>query len=56
LIISLKHLLEILKTEVEPAVGGTEPIAVAREQVGGDLRSLNIVVDSNIYKKLRGCD
>ena len=51
-----KELLELLKKKIIPATGCTEPIAVAyavaaaKEQVEGSLESINIQVDSNIYK------
>jgi len=51
-----KKLLELLKKKITPATGCTEPIAVAyavataKEQVRGTLESIDIQVDSNIYK------
>jgi len=51
-----KKLLELLKKEIKPATGCTEPIAVAyavaavKEKAKGSLESINIQVDSNIYK------
>ena len=51
-----EELLEILKKGITPATGCTEPIAVAyavaatKEQVRGNLESIDIQVDSNIYK------
>jgi len=51
-----KELLELLRSEIKPATGCTEPIAVAyavataKEQVNGELKSLEIQVDPNIYK------
>lgn len=51
-----KELLELLKKGIKPATGCTEPIAVAyavaavREKIKGNLESINIQVDSNIYK------
>lgn len=53
---SQKELLELLKKGVTPATGCTEPIAVAyavtaaKEQIEGNLESIHIQVDSNIYK------
>ena len=51
-----KKLLTLLKKGITPATGCTEPIAVAyavataREQVEGNLVSIQVQVDSNIYK------
>ncbi len=51
-----KELLELLRSEIKPATGCTEPIAVAyavataKEQVNGELKALEIQVDPNIYK------
>ena len=51
-----KELLELLRSGIKPATGCTEPIAVAyavataKEQVNGELKSLEIQVDPNIYK------
>lgn len=51
-----RELLEILKKEVVPAVGCTEPAAVAysvafaKEQVSGDLDFMEITVDPGLYK------
>lgn len=51
-----KELLELLKKGIKPATGCTEPIAVAyavaavKEKAKGSLESINIQVDSNIYK------
>ena len=51
-----KELLELLRRGIKPATGCTEPIAVAyavataKEQVNGELKSLEIQVDPNIYK------
>jgi len=51
-----KELLDLLRAGIKPATGCTEPIAVAyavataREQVKGELESLEIKVDPNIYK------
>jgi len=53
---SQKELLELLKKGITPATGCTEPIAVAyavtaaKEQIEGNLESIHIQVDSNIYK------
>jgi len=53
---SQKDLLELLKEGITPATGCTEPIAVAyavaaaKEQIEGNLESIHILVDSNIYK------
>jgi len=50
------ELLEILKKEVVPAVGCTEPVAVAysvafaKKQVSGELQSIEITVDPGLYK------
>jgi len=51
-----EKLLAMLKKGITPATGCTEPIAVAygvasaREQVKGNLVSIQVKVDSNIYK------
>jgi len=51
-----KELLELLKERIVPATGCTEPIAVAyavataKEQIKGNLESIHVQVDSNIYK------
>ena len=51
-----KELLNLLREGIKPATGCTEPIAVAyavataRDQVNGQLESLDIQVDPNIYK------
>ena len=51
-----KELLELLKKGIKTATGCTEPIAVAyavaavKEKAKGSLESINIQVDSNIYK------
>jgi len=53
---SQKELLKLLEEGITPAIGCTEPIAVAyavavaKEQVEGYLESIHIQVDSNIYK------
>ena len=53
---SQKELLKLLKEGITPATGCTEPIAVAyavaaaKEQIEGNLQSIHIQVDSNIYK------
>ena len=53
---SQKELLKLLREGITPATGCTEPIAVAyavaraKEQTEGDLESINVQVDSNIYK------
>jgi len=53
---SQKELLKLLKEGITPATGCTEPIAVAyavavaKEQIEGNLESIHIQVDSNIYK------
>ena len=53
---SQKELLKLLREGITPSTGCTEPIAVAyavakaKEQVEGDLESINVQVDSNIYK------
>jgi L-cysteine desulfidase len=53
---SQKELLKLLKEGIAPATGCTEPIAVAyaiamaKEQIEGNLESIHIQVDSNIYK------
>ena len=51
-----KELLGLLKEKIVPATGCTEPIAVAyavataKENIEGNLKSIHIQVDSNIYK------
>jgi len=51
-----KELLELLKKGIKPATGCTEPIAVAyavaaiKEKSKGSLESINIQVNSSIYK------
>lgn len=51
-----KILLEILKSEVVPAAGCTEPVAVAyscaaaRKEIEGQVKSLDIWVDPGLYK------
>jgi L-cysteine desulfidase len=51
-----EELLKLLKKGITPAIGCTEPIAVAyavataKEKTKGSLESINIQVDSNIYK------
>ena len=51
-----KELLDLLKEKITPATGCTEPIAVAyavataKENIEGNLESIHIQVDSNIYK------
>jgi L-cysteine desulfidase len=53
---SQKELLELLKREITPATGCTEPIAIAyavataKEQLEGNLEAIDIQVDLNIYK------
>ena len=53
---SQKELLKLLREGITPSTGCTEPIAVAyavakaKEQGEGDLESINVQVDSNIYK------
>jgi len=53
---SQKELLKLLKEGITPATGCTEPItvayavAVAKEQIQGNLESIHVQVDSNIYK------
>lgn len=53
---SIDMLTQILQGEVAPATGCTEPVAVAystataREQVGGELVSLEVWVDPGLYK------
>jgi len=54
--VNMRELLEILKKEVAPAVGCTEPVAVAysvafaKKQVSGDLESIEVTVDPGLYK------
>ncbi len=49
-------IVEILRREVVPALGCTEPAAVAlaaanaRRTVGGQPEEINVLVSSNIYK------
>ncbi len=51
-----EELLKLLKKGITPAIGCTEPIAVAyavataKEKTKGSLESINIQVYSNIYK------
>jgi len=51
-----KELLKLLEEGITPATGCTEPIAVAyavaaaKEQIEGNLESIHVQVDSNIYK------
>lgn len=51
-----EKIIRILKTEVVPALGCTEPVAVAlaaataRKAAGGEPLSLSVVVSSNVYK------
>lgn len=51
-----KTLVKILKKEIAPAAGCTEPVAVAystavaRESLGGEVESLEIWVDPGLYK------
>jgi len=51
-----KELLGLLKEKITPATGCTEPIAVAyavataKENIEGNLLSIHVQVDSNIYK------
>ncbi|MEY8000600.1 serine dehydratase subunit alpha family protein [Clostridium sp. Mt-5] len=51
-----KLLVDILKDQVVPALGCTEPTAVAyavakaKETLGGDINGLDIYVDKNIFK------
>jgi len=53
---SQKELLKLLEEGITPATGCTEPIAVAyaiataKEQIEGNLESILVQVDSNIYK------
>ena len=53
---SQKELIKLLREGITPATGCTEPIAVAyavaaaKEQIEGNLESIYIQVDSNIYK------
>ena len=53
---SQKELLKLLKEGIAPAIGCTEPIAVAyavavaKEQIEGNLESIHIQVDPNVYK------
>jgi len=53
---SKEELLKLLEEGIIPATGCTEPIAVAyavaaaKEQIEGNLESIHILVDSNIYK------
>ncbi len=51
-----ENLINILHAQVKPALGCTEPIAVAlavakaRESLAGELKELKVVVSPNIYK------
>jgi len=51
-----KEFLKLLKQKITPATGCTEPIAVAyavayaKDQIEGNLVSIHVQVDSNIYK------
>lgn len=53
-------LLEILKDQVTPALGCTEPVAVAyatakaKEVAGGEIQAVEIKVDRNIFKNAMG--
>lgn len=52
----IEIIVDILRKNIIPATGCTEPIAVAyavaavKEKIKGNLESINIQVDSNIYK------
>jgi L-cysteine desulfidase len=52
----IEIIVNILRKNIKPATGCTEPIAVAyavaavKEKAKGSLESINIQVDSNIYK------
>ncbi|NBG88081.1 L-cysteine desulfidase family protein [Isachenkonia alkalipeptolytica] len=55
-----KMIIDMLKEEIRPAVGCTEPVAVAygaalaKELLGEDLEELKILVNSNLYKNGMG--
>lgn len=50
------EITEILKDQVTPALGCTEPgavayaVAIAKEIIGEEVKHLNILVDKNIFK------
>src|SRR5690554_2369530 len=51
------YLLEMIRTETIPALGCTEPVAVAyaaacaKDYMEGDIESIGVYVSKNIYKK-----
>jgi len=56
-----KELLKVLKDEIKPAVGCTEPVAVALassnayQAVGGDLEGIRITTDPALFKNGLTC-
>ena len=56
-----KELLKVLKDEMKPAVGCTEPVAVALasskayQAVGGELEGISITTDPALFKTSRTC-
>jgi len=56
-----KELLRVLRDEMKPAVGCTEPVAVALasskayQAVGGELEGISITTDSALFKTSRTC-
>ena len=56
-----KELLKVLKDEMKPSVGCTEPVAVALasskayQAVGGELTGISITTDPALFKTSRTC-
>jgi len=55
-----EHLLRLLKEKVKPAIGCTEPVAIAlavaraHEAIGGNLTQIHLVTSGNVFKNANG--
>ncbi len=55
-ILNEEAVLNILKSNIQPALGCTEPVALAyagalaREKTSGEIKSITVLVDNNFYK------